>query len=381
MSAAADDGKGMLGVRTRHLAPLVQVATPVGGEVASDADPVRVPSRPGTVVWGELPAAGTRAAVIEVASGTTLDVDTVSHHLMSDGRDPRTAFAELGIAPSDVLEDVVDIHHGVERAPGGSPHVLTGPIAVSGARPGDVLEVRILEATVRVPYGINRGRPGAGLLPDLLDDVAVRLFTVDPDGQHLQMGAVGRVPLAPFPGIVTLTPPGSAPGSDLPGGRRSARGVGRWGGNLDLRQLTVGSALFLPVHVDGAGLYLGDPHSAQGDGEANGTGVEHSCSFRIALRLHHDVPASTPVVSTPTHWIATGIDRDLTRALELATAAAVDLLVGLSDDVLSTADAYALCGAGVDLRIAEAVNGEQLVYAMIPRAMLLPPRRPHPEVA
>ena len=212
MSAAADDGKGMLGVRTRHLAPLVQVATPVGGEVASDADPVRVPSRPGTVVWGELPAAGTRAAVIEVASGTTLDVDTVSHHLMSDGRDPRTAFAELGIAPSDVLEDVVDIHHSVERAPGGSPHVLTGPIAVSGARPGDVLEVRILEATVRVPYGINRGRPGAGLLPDLLDDVAVRLFTVDPDGQHLQMGAVGRVPLAPFPGIVTLTPPGSAPG-------------------------------------------------------------------------------------------------------------------------------------------------------------------------
>lgn len=380
MIAAADGGSGLLGVRTRHLAPLLRVAAPADAATAADADPIRVPSRPGTVVWGELPAAGARGAVVEVASGSTLDVDTVSHHLMSDGRDPRTAFGEFGISAADVLEDVVDIHHRVERAPGGSPHVLTGPIMVSGARPGDVLEVRILEATVRVPYGVNRGRPDAGLLPELLDDVAVRLFTVEPDGRHLRMDPVGRVPLAPFPGIVALTPPASSGGSDLPDGRRSARGVGAWGGNLDLRQLTAGSALFLPVHVTGAGLYLGDPHSAQGDGEANGTGVEHSCRFRIALHLHHDVPSTTPVVSTPTHWIATGIDRDLERALRLATAAAVDLLVGLSDAALSTADAYALCGAGVDLRIAEAVNGEQLVYAMIPRTMLRPSHRSQPGV-
>lgn len=374
--AAADGGRGPLGVRTRVLAPVLLGGAPAGTTLAAAADPVHVPSRPGTVVWGELPGDGARTPVVEVPSGTTLDVDTVSHHLMSDGRDPRDAFAEFGVAPTDVLDDVVDVFEQVPRAPGGSPHVLTGPIAVTGARPGDVLEVRMLDARVRVPYGINRGRPGAGLLPELLDDVAVRLLTVDADGRSLRMGTVGRVPLAPFPGIVTLTPPAGAAGADLPDGRRSARGVGPWGGNLDLRQLTVGSALFLPVHTEGAGLYLGDPHSAQGDGEANGTGVEHSCSFRVTLHLHRDVPTSTPVASTPTHWIATGIDRDLTHALRLATAAAVDLLVGLSDGALSAADAYALCGAGVDLRIAEAVNGEQLVYAAIPRTMLDVPHGP-----
>lgn len=376
--AAADGGRGPLGVRTRGLAPVLLGGAPVGTTLAAAADPVHVPSRPGTVVWGELPADGARAPVVEVPSGTMLDVDTVSHHLMSDGRDPREAFADVGVAASDVLDDVVDIFGQVTRAPGGSPHVLTGPIAVTGARPGDVLEVRIVEATVRVPYGINRGRPGAGLLPGLLEDVAVRLLTIDADGRHLRMGAVGRVPLAPFPGIVALTPPVGTAGADLSDGRRSARGIGPWGGNLDLRQLTAGSALFLPVHAEGAGLFLGDPHSAQGDGEANGTGVEHSCTFRVAVHLHPGVPLTTPVVSTATHWIATGIDRDLTRALRLATAAAVDLLVGLSDGMLSPADAYALCGAGVDLRIAEAVNGEQLVYAAIPRTMLdAPLRRGH----
>jgi len=359
--------RGLLGVETRQLAPLLTHRGPVA---STSVPPVHLPSRPGTVVWGELPGGGERAAVLQVPSGTTLDVDTISHHLMSDGRDPRDAFAEVGVAPADVLDDVVDVYAQVPRAPGGSPHVLTGPIEVQGARPGDVLEVRLIDAAVRVPYGINRGRPGAGLLPELLDDVTVRLLTLDADGTHLRMGELGRVPLAPFPGVVALTPPPGAAGADLPDGRRSARGVGPWGGNLDLTQLTAGSALFLPVQVDGAGLYLGDPHSAQGDGEANGTGVEHSCRFRIAVHLHAGVPLSAPVAVTPTHWIATGIDRDLTRALRLATAAAVDLLVGLSQGVLSAADAYALCGAGVDLRIAEAVNGEQLVYAMIPRAML-----------
>lgn len=335
------------------------------GPATSPSPSVHIPSRPKTVVWGHIPTG--RAPVATVASGTTARIDTVSQQGMTTDAHPVAFFDALGVPEAQVLDDVIDIYESVPR-PRASGHVLTGPLHITDAQPGDTLEIRLLAADLRVPYGVNRGKPGSGVLPELLGQESLRLLRADGDRFAFAPGI--EIPLAPFPGILAVAPPeGSGPVTSRP--------PDRWGGNLDLKELTAGSRLFLPVHARGAQFFVGDPHSAQGDGEVNGTAIEHSSSYTLQFVLHRGLGLDLPVADTPQHIIAMGIDVDLDVALAAALSQAIELLIGLTETGafvgtrLDVADAYALCSLAVDFAVAEGVNHTKVVHAKIPRSIFV----------
>ena len=155
--------------------------------------------------------------------------------------------------------------------------MLTGPVYVEGARPGDMLEVRILDVEIRVPYGVNVTGPGRGAAPDLLREPADKIILLDLQ-RNVALFAPGvEVPLAPFMGIVAVAPPPELK-------RVSTKPPGAFGGNLDFKHLVAGSTLYLPVFNEGALFYTGDGHACQGDGEVDGTAIEISLDADRAAR-------------------------------------------------------------------------------------------------
>lgn len=317
---------------------------------------MRLPTRPETVVWGHLPS--DRPAVLEVEPGTVVIIETLSHQGLLTDADPVEFLGRLGVGRGEVLDDAVDVHARVPRAPGDGVHVLTGPIHVRGAEPGDALEVQVVAASPRVPYGINRGAPGAGVLPGLLDLETYRLMRLDRHERAYPLGSRVQIPFRPFPGFVATAPALGVP--------VSTRAPGPWGGNIDCRQLGPGSCLVLPVQQVGAGLYVGDPHGAQGHGEVNGTAVEHSMTFVVRLGLRSSAGLRSPRIETLSSHIVLGIASDLTTALEEAVRAAVARVVDLAAGDVDVPTAYAICSTAVDFGIGEAVNGTVVVHAEIP---------------
>lgn len=177
------------------------------------------------------------------------------------------------------------------------------------------------------------------------------------------------VPLQPFMGIIAVAPP--FPKVGQPGitvdGVQTTRPPGAFGGNLDYKDLTTGATLFLPVFHSGAQIYVGDPHSVQGDGEVNGTAVEHSLTGRFTFVLHKGKTLKLPRAETPTHHVVMGIDVDLDRAMRIATQEVIDFL--MSEKQLSAADAYTVASIACDFHIAEAVDLTQVVVGKIPKAI------------
>src|SRR5207253_2015180 len=226
---------------------------------------VSLGSTPETVVWGYFSARA--APVLRIKSGTTVRIDTMSHQGLLTKDDPATFFGAAGIKPEEVLQDAKDIYAKVPHGKGLGVHVLTGPIHVEGAAPGDALEVRVLDLEFRVPYGVNNTGPGSGVLPDLVATPTPRIIKTDPQRKVALLPGGIELPLSPFLGIMGVAPP---PNLIIV----SSGPPGMWGGNLDLRQLTVGSTLHLPVFNDGALFYTGDPHGVQGDGEVDGGALE-----------------------------------------------------------------------------------------------------------
>src|SRR5215210_7224995 len=224
-----------------------------------------VHATPKNVVWGAIPA--DRPPVLRIRSGQTVRIETVSQQPLNH-QDPATFFPGAGIPLDQVLPEAISIYRDVKKSPPGGPHVLTGPIYIEGAEPGDMLEVRVLDVAFRVPYGMNAIGPGSGVLPELLTERVAPVIRLDFERKAALFAGV-EVPLAPFMGIMAVAPPPSrAPASTKP--------PGEWGGNMDFRHLTAGSTLFLPVFNDGALFYTGDGHAAQGDGEVDGASIEIS---------------------------------------------------------------------------------------------------------
>lgn len=317
-------------------------------------------STPATVSWGWI--AADRAPVARVKSGQIVRVDTVTHQGLNTGQDPVAFFGAAGIAPREVLADAVEIYRSVKRGEGAGPHLLTGPVYVEGARPGDMLEVRVREVAIRVPYGVNATGPGRGAVPDLLAQAAQKVIRLDLGRGVALFSRDVEVPLAPFMGIVAVAPPPRL-------GRVSTKPPGAFGGNLDFRHLVAGSTLFLPVFNDGALLYTGDGHACQGDGEVDGTAIEISLTPTVQLIVHEGAGKDMkwPRAEDAAHYYPMGMGGTIDEALRNAIREAVDFLETRAE--LSAADAYALCSLAVDFRIGEAVNDVLMVYGVIPKRL------------
>jgi acetamidase/formamidase len=313
-----------------------------------------------TAIWGYFPT--DRLPVLTVASGTVVKIDAINQFGVSAPEGPVAYFEALGVPADEVLPELAEVAKN-PRPAGSSGHILTGPIHVEGAEPGDVLEIRILDVSPRVPYGVNTTGPGAGVCGDLLDAASTRLLRLDAASQYYSFAPGIKVPFKPFMGIMGVAPPTSA-------GFVSANPPNRWGGNLDFRDLTAGSTLYLPVFQPGALFYTGDSHGAQGHGEVDQTAVEHSMSLTARFIVRKAAGLEFPRAENDTYMWCMGIDEDLDIALQIAVREAVGYLVDITKGALTTADAYALCSIAVDFIVAEAVDGNKVIVAYIAKSLL-----------
>lgn len=318
-------------------------------------------SIPGNVSWGLIPA--NTPPALEVESGATVRIDTVSQQGLTAGIDPESFFGEAGIAAAQVLEDVKAIYREVKRAPGAGSHVLTGPVYVSPAMPGDMLEVRILDVALRVDYGTNNSGPGAGAAPSLLSALARHIIRIDRSRNVALFDEGIELPLAPFMGVMAVAPPDDiAP--------MNTRPPGPFGGNMDVKVLTAGSTLYLPVFQPGAQFFTGDGHALQGDGEVNGTAIEISLAPTLQFIVHPGAGRSMrwPRAEDATHHYVMAMSEDLNEAMRMAIEESVAFLEQRAG--LTTAKAYGLSSLAVDFRIGEAVNGVKVIYGAIPKAVV-----------
>jgi len=313
-------------------------------------------STPDTVLWGYI--AANLPPALTIQSGQAVEIEALSHQGLTAGKDPEKFFSAYGIASNEVLADAKMVYSEVKRPKGASVHILTGPIYVEGAEPGDTLEVRVLDIKFRVPYGVNNTGPGKGVLPKLLKEPFAKLIRLDLERRVALFSADIEIPLNPFMGIMAVSPPTSL-------GMVSSTPPGAWGGNIDLKFCAVGSSLFLPVFNKGGQFFTGDGHAVQGDGEVDGGAIEISLKPTLQFILHKGKTIKLPRVETATDYLATGLDVDLNIATRIALQEAVDFLQ--TEKGMSAADAYALSSLAVDLGIGEAVDIVNLVYAKIPK--------------
>jgi acetamidase/formamidase len=244
-------------------------------------------------------------------------------------------------------------------------HILTGPIYIEGAEPGDTLELQILKVELAYPWAYNAmGRNGA--LADQFPEPKRRAIPLDLKRKVALFAPNVEIPLAPFFGSMGVAPPPAM-------GRVSSSPPGIYAGNLDNKELTAGTKLFIPIHVPGALFQTGDGHAGQGDGEVDQTGLETSLTGEFRFVLHKGKSITWPRAETPTHYIAMGLDPDLNVATKLAVQEAVDFLA--AEKGLSRADAYMLASVAIDLHITQIVDGTKGVHAMIPKKLFLSPKK------
>jgi acetamidase/formamidase len=341
-------------------------------------------SRPETVSWGWYPI--DKEPVARIQSGQTVRIDTLTHAGATQNQEPVEYLSGMGVGREDILQDMLDFWASREGRPreGRSGHVITGPVYIEDAEPGDMLEIQILDIETRVPWGINNTSSRGGVFstsyPGFDEDDAA--LDIPPGTRHLiRTGRMGgrevaffapdiEVPLAPFMGILAVAPDPvvGQPGVTLPGVQGS-RPPGAFGGNLDVKDLKAGTTLYLPVFQPGALFYTGDPHSVQGDGEVSGTAIEQSLSGTFRFVVHKGKSISGPRAEDDTHYMIMGIDLDLDRAMRHATWEVVDFLV--EEKGLTPAKALSLASIAVDFRVGEVVDLTQVVVGYIPKDIFL----------
>ena len=316
---------------------------------AAHAADYQLKATPQTVAWGYYWAEA--KPVLRIRSGDTVEIQTLT-------TGSPTSLANAGVKPEDIQAELKAIYAEVkDKGPGG--HILTGPIFVEGAEPGDVLEVRIRKIQLAIPYASNGFSPQRGVLPP--QDFArgrTKIIPLDAARNVARFADNIEIPLRPFFGSMGVAP-------DASKGRIDSAPPGDHAGNLDNRELVAGTTLFIPVHASGALFEVGDGHAGQGNGEVDITAMETSLVGTFQFVVRKDMHLKAPRGETPTHWIAMGLDPDLTQATINAVREAIDFLV--AEKHLSREDAYALCSVAVDFDITQAVDGTKGVHAMIPK--------------
>jgi len=350
-----------------------------------------VPSTLSTIKWGYLPNQ-LDAPVLQVPSGAMVVFDTVSHEglLEDQGRNALKYFSSKGVAPNMVLNDAIAItrsslpHDFIKDG----PHIVTGPIAIQGAQPGDVLKVEILAVTPRVPYGVISNRHGKGALPGEMPEGPppesdasaaqpekfhnVSVFTPirkDKHGRWIgvmknMQGKEVTFATAPFMGVMGVAAATDQPVHSVP--------PGMYGGNMDVKDLGAGTTVYLPVFVEGANFYTGDPHMVQANGEVALTALEHSmrATFRFTLLKQGDprIPSASgslekPFGETRDYWIAIGLNPDLDEAMKDAVREALRFLTEKLG--MDRAVAYAYLSAATDFNVSQVVDRTKGIHALI----------------
>ena len=318
-----------------------------------------LPATPATVQWGHYDA--TSKPALTVKSGDVV----VVHTLLTNSP---TGLEKAGVAPAEVEQSLRAVFDGVpqsERGPGG--HILTGPIAVEGAQPGDTLEVKILKIDLAIPYAYNGFRYGAGVLTDDFPYSRIKIIPLDAKRMVARFAPGIDVPLHPFFGSMGVAPP-------LSFGRYDSTPPTIIGGNTDDKSLVAGTSIFFPVFVPGALLEVGDGHAGQGNGEVDVTALETSLVGTLQFILHKGMKSTYPRAETPTAYIAMGFDDDLSRATRKALTNMLDFLV--SEKGMSRDDAYMLISVAGDVEETELVDRNKGVHVVLPKAVFTaqPPR-------
>jgi acetamidase/formamidase len=316
----------------------------------SATDPYLLNPSPTTVAWGFYWSEA--QPVLRVQSGDYVKVRTV---LTSNPERLEAA----GVPPDQVEKELRDVQAVKDRGPGG--HVLTGPIYIEEAEPGDVLEVRFQTIALAIPYGYNAiGQ--SGFLSDEIFDRKMRIVPLDREKMIGHFADGIDIPLHPFFGSAGVAPPKEA-------GRWNSAPPWIHGGNLDNKEIVEGSSLFLPVHVKGALFEIGDGHAAQGDGEVDITAIETSLIGTLQFVVHKGKTIFWPRAETAAHIITMGCDRDLNAATHIAVREMIRYL--MEEKKLSQTDAYMLCSVAVDLNITQLVDGNVGVHAMLPKSIFV----------
>lgn len=349
-----------------------------------------VPSTTRTVNWGYLPNQSAKP-VLTVPSGSAVTFDTISHEgiLEDQGRDPVAYFATKGVPEDQVLEDAIaitasDLEHDFFND---GPHIVTGPVAIEGAEPGDVLKVEVVKLEPRVPYGVISNRHGKGALPGEYPKTEpepnpssehperyANVSTFAPivkDGDRwygtLDAGEQRtiRFPLHPFMGIMGVAPATSEPVHSVP--------PSRVGGNADINDLGVGSTVYYPIEVDGGLFYTGDSHFTQGDGEVALTALEGSMRATLKLTVLKSGKADLPgkqvdklLGETSDYWITVGLDEDLDLAMKDAVRESIRFLHQQYD--IDEALALAYLSAATDFEVSQVVDKTKGIHALIRKA-------------
>lgn len=332
----------------------------------------RIQSTPNNVIWGELFKPDSRP-ILRVKSGDRVVMETVSHEgILADQGDTVEFLTQAGIGKSDILPDQLRVKSQVKKT-GPGPHVITGPVFVEGAEPGDVLEIKTIDLAYRSPYGVISNRHGRGSLPgEYPESIGAKIYTkVIPVDAKRQVGIFRPtnqlpnldIPLKPFMGLMGLVPadPKDAANSVPPG---------LYGGNVDIKDLTKGSSLYLPVQVPGALFYSGDPHCAQGNGEVALTAIECSLTPTFELVLHKGMKLSAPMGETKDAWIAVGLDKDLDEAMKKSVREY--LRIANETYGMTKPDALLYGSAAIDFEVSQVVDIVKGIHARIPKKTFAP---------
>ena len=305
---------------------------------------------PKTVAWGYYDAKA--APVLRVKSGDTVEIQTL---ITSSPK----RLEDAGVPADQVEQSLRDITTEVtDKGPGG--HILTGPVYIEDAQPGDVLEIRIQKIKLAIPYAYNAFGPGRGYIPDDFPYSKTKIIALDEQKGFAHFAPGIDIPLRPFFGSMGVAPPESA-------GRFSSNPPWIMGGNMDNKDLVAGTTLYLPVHAAGALFEVGDGHAAQGDGEVGGTAIECPMTTEAVIGLAAGRPVGTIHAEAPAGRITFGFDADLNVAMGDALDAMVGWMQALSG--LDRAAALALASTCVDLRITQVVNQTWGVHAVLPQEL------------
>ena len=331
-------------------AALIAVAA-VAGVRAQVPKTHRLEATPATVAYGYYWSEAKPA--LRIASGDIIDVDT----LLTNSP---TGLQRAGVPDDKIqgsLKAIVSGVTGDRRGPGG--HILTGPVYVEGALPGDVLEVKILSIDFPLDYGYNGC---SGILPENCDrSVAARIIPIDAKNLTAQFAPGIVIPLRPFFGSM-----GVAPAPEL--GRVSSNPPGKHAGNLDNKELVAGSTLFIPIFAPGALFEVGDGHGAQGDGEVDQTAIETSLRGRLQLTVRKDMKLTWPRAETATDYISMATDPDLTVATKGAIQEMVDFVAATRH--LTKHQAYQLVSVAGNVAVTQLVDKPNLgVHVRLPKSI------------